>query len=327
MTIIRIALRTFALGMLLLIGLPADLPKRSIAPKTSSQFTIEHNQPDPREERENCRLLGIVSRRPQPVSFFEDVLYRFRSPRYHQNNGWSLSAYSEYFDGGRLSIPGFPQVFRSERDVQEDTDLYDQVSAYMLRIRPTVLIGHLRNASSGCAQVADPHPFQRFHDGKHWLFIHNGGVWGADFQILEQELLGGHYIPENCPDYPIDSELLFVYLLKLMDEHDLPPFEACKLWGGILLKTFGSEWNALNIILTDGETLWAVRCSYADNRFLLNYQTYGESDAFAVTTEILDHGWQDIGNMKVAEFQIGRPPRIEELPLPSPVEPTGLLTD
>ena len=37
---------------------------------------------------------------------------------------------------------------------------------------------------------------------------------------------------------------------------------------------YTEQWNALNIILTDGETIWAVRCSYADNRFLLNYQTY-----------------------------------------------------
>lgn len=312
--------RVTILGCLLLLSTIAFIHHSQIHDELSDLHKVVSPAQDPRSLRENCRLLGIISRQPQPFSVFEDVLFRFKEPRYPQRNGWSLSAYSNYSSGGKLSIPGYPMVFRSERNVEEDLALYSQISQFMIRLRPTLMIGHLRSASSGCALVADPHPFQHFQNGKHWLFIHNGGVWGNDLLTLDNILLDGEYLPENCPDYPIDSELLFVYLMKLMRETDLTPFDACLLWGGTLLKTFGTEWNALNIILTDGETIWAVRCSYADNRFFLNYNALDDLGTFIVSTEMLDHGWQDIGNFHVAEFRVGSPPRFEHLSIPDSLQ-------
>ena len=276
---------------------------------------------DMRASRENCRLLGVICRSPSETSIFRELLWEFKQPRYSQHNGWSLSVFGDMTQGGLLSIPGKPMIVRSEINVEQDEAVFDTVTELVLRLRPNCLIGHLRNASSGCMNIADPHPFQRELKGRQYLFIHNGGIWGNDLETLMYDLLDGDRQPENCPGYVIDSELLFLYLLQIMERQDADPFSACKIWAKNLLSYSTDEWNSFNMILTDGENLWAVRCSYLDSSFLLNLHQYANGNAYAVSTEALGYGWQLIPNYSVIELHVGRPPRIESIPLPPQVTP------
>jgi predicted glutamine amidotransferase len=276
-----------------------------------------------REARENCRLLGIITRLPVPLSYIGNILDQFKSPRYPQMSGWSLAAFSDITSGGKLSMPGYPMIIRSEMEVGEDESVYDSVTQLVLRLKPNVVIGHLRNASSGCTDVADPHPFQKEINGKQFLFIHNGGVWGQDLEVLVNDLLKGEAIPLSCPETPIDSEYLFLYLLKIMQDEAPDPYYACQIWARSLLAHLTNQWNGLNIILTDGETLWGVRCSYQSSSFLLHYNELGESTAFSISTEALDYGWTLMRNNTVIELKPGFHPRIEQIPEPPEVTPAA----
>jgi predicted glutamine amidotransferase len=264
---------------------------------------------------ENCRLLGAVIRPGSSQSYVTSILDSFRKTSFPQHSGWSLSIFSNYLNGGKLSIPGEPMIIRSDRFIDQDLAMYQAISNLCSRMLPDVVIGHIRNASSGCVGVGDPHPFVLTVQGKHYLFIHNGSVWGQDYSVLVDDLLKGQVIPQNCPGSPVDSEFLFHYLIKIMVDYRLEPFEACQIWASTLVKAFGNEWNALNIILTDGESLWAVRCSSSSSRFPLHYTQFGHSIGYAVSTESLEQDWIPLENFTVARFRTGCRPRIEPLDL------------
>jgi predicted glutamine amidotransferase len=289
---------------------------------------------DIRSSRENCRLLGIVSRMPSQATFIDETLDRFRDPLYSQQNGWGIGVYSDINHGGKLGIPGVPMVIRSDVNVEDDLDLFHAVRALTVRLQPACILAHLRNASSGCSDIADPHPFQREINGKTFLFVHNGGIWGNDLQMLITELLEGNEQTLNCPGTPIDSEYLFLYLLQILETMDSDPYTACKIWTKNLLSRVTDEWNGLNFILTDGETLWAVRCSYRSSSFPLHYYQFQQNDAYAISTEALDYGWHLMENFSVIELKIGSPPRIEAIPeipavtpMPEMIEESPKLAD
>ncbi len=278
--------------------------------------------PDERDFRENCRLLGIVARRSTPPDQIFDILSKFKRPSSPQRNGWSLSTYSNYSHGGLLSVPGEPMIIRSERDVYDDQDIYTAVSQLMVRIRPCLMIGHLRNSSSGCTDVADPHPFHRILHGTHYLMIHNGGVWGEDLKVLSDELVGNYGQPVNCPDMPIDSEYLFLYLMKLIDQTGLDPMSACESWALSLLTHFSDEWNALNILFTDGESIYGARISYQMSSFFLYYSELDGMAGYAISTQSLGHGWTMIPNMTTFRFHAGEPATIRKIIIPQSIPQT-----
>ncbi len=277
---------------------------------------------DERDIRENCRLLGITLYRPGPEEQLLSILDRYSHPFYQQRSGWSLAVYSEYQDGGFISEPGKPMIIRSERNISNDRELYDSVSEFMVRLQPNVIFGHLRNATSGCTNVANPHPFQRSYRSRQLLMTHNGGVWGDDLKYVQDVLLEGKAEPMSCPDTPIDSEFLFLYLLKILEHRNVGIFEACQIWGATLLQNLEGQWSALNILLTDGEALWAVRISTWDTSFFLHYKFLEEFLGYGVSTQSLGGGgWTLLPNYSVAEFRPGQLPRIERLPYMPGLDP------
>ncbi len=272
------------------------------------------------DSRENCRLFGATLWQNFSPDELRTILDTFRKPSHPQSNGWSLSIYSNYDTGGNLSIPGVPMIIRSEKNVEHDLETFVPVTSLCIRLHPDIILGHLRNASSGCSDIADPHPFQRELNGKHFLFIHNGGVWGDDLELLVGKLLENEADPQCCPDTPIDSEYLFIYLLNLMKKTDQEPFDACRQWVRNLMKAFTTDWNALNVILTDGDKLWAVRCSYRNDRFPLHYHELNDRHSYAISTQAQDRTWIALPNFSVSEFRQGTRPKIALLETMNPDE-------
>ncbi|MBN1550960.1 class II glutamine amidotransferase [bacterium] len=263
-----------------------------------------------RNQRENCRLFAATVRPSESNVFIHEALNRFSYPTYQQRNGWSIAVYSEYYNNGMISTPHHPMIIRSEKNLTEDRYIYKAVTELVLRLKPQVVVAHQRNASSGCSQMANPHPFYQELNGKHYVFIHNGGVWGSDLDFLIRELIGNYGSPKSCPDDPIDSEYLFLYLLKIIDKNHETPLDASIIWGKTLLSHFTNQWNGLNFILSDGETVWTCRCSFNNNSFPLNYTTLGHSGGYAISTEPLDYNWTPMENFTVTEFKVGSYPQI-----------------
>ena len=277
---------------------------------------VDPDSADRRDRQENCRLLGIVDRVPPDTDAIATILKSFAFPSYPQDSGWSLSAYSNYETGGLLGVPGEPMIIRSQVPIIQDRNTWNAVTNLVTRLEPELIIGHLRNASSGCSFIADPHPFKADYDGRTYLFCHNGGVWDKDLEIIRTQLIKGDTEPQNCPGSPIDSEILFIYLMELIEFHNGDVWRAVYDWSVTLTSKLYRDWNALNILLTDGEIIWAVRISYKSDRFFLRYQSLPDKEGWAISTQDLGPGWTHLPNYSVSEFRAGHLVYTETIPFP-----------
>lgn len=272
-------------------------------------YSVLAAPPEVGPEPENCRLFGVATLSPQTYQDYDDYLMKFQYPTQHQYSGWSLGFYSEYYAGGMLSIPGMPMVIRSHLPVIYDRAMFRSIHDLAIRMRPQVLLAHQRNASSGCVEVADPHPFMRSFNGKWYLFQHNGGVWGRDLEILINSLVANYATPENCPDTPIDSEYLFLFFLKIMAKTGWDEFNSLQLWAGILQRYLvNRNWNACNIIVTEGLNLWAVKLRRNQSGFELTYHRGPQARTYVVSTEALGEDWYPLFNDSVYYFKPGHEP-------------------
>jgi predicted glutamine amidotransferase len=195
---------------------------------------------------------------------------------------------------------------------------YDISVDEMAAMRPLAAVGHVRAATSGHSGIPNPHPFQ--HRGM--LFAHNGGISSS---ALQQRL--GGYLVTHPPDYTpgtpgtsyIDSELYFLYLLKLVDERPGLPFgEALPLALQALVadtEVVGGS-PAINFVLTDGDTLYALHYYGTGNANPVRYYpvfdgTPEASPYWAVASEPVGgsaEGWASIPPRTLGIFVPGRAP-------------------
>ncbi len=167
-------------------------------------------------------------------------------------DGWAIG----YYDGDE------PLVFRGSDSAFTD-EYFDRAVYDISDLTPSLVIGHLRRATSGCRGAVNPHPFERVAGGKTWLFGHNGAI---DKKILI-ELIGETYLeknpPKSCPNNPpdswIDSELYFIYLLKEIEKAGGYVEDGLKNALNTLRGKIEADRRELNFFLTDGKTVWGYR--------------------------------------------------------------------
>lgn len=169
-------------------------------------------------------------------------------------DGWGFAAYLA--DPNRNLLEG-PLIRRGGPPANDPNEPeYDLAVAELARLRPRAAVGHVRLGSSGHWGVPNPHPFQ--HEGM--VFGHNGTL---PTETLEQVLLSGDptYLVTHPPDWIngyIDSELYFLFLLKVLHENPaLRRAEGLRLAVERLAEVAGQY--RLNFVLTDGDTLYALR--------------------------------------------------------------------
>jgi len=162
-------------------------------------------------------------------------------------NGWSIAFYN-----GAATL-----IARSSKSPLEDKQ-FDQAVQYAADNRANLIIGHLEESAPSCPEGVDP--YQRFQNGKSWLFGHTGSL-NKDLLI---KLIGEEYLKANppllCGDHPPDSwmesELYFIYLLKYVEQ-------AGDLHAGLdaALQELHAQGQIehLNFYLTDGNDLWVFR--------------------------------------------------------------------
>jgi len=231
-------------------------------------------------------------------------------------DGWGLGSFPRTDEAPWLRLPLVRRGGPPADDSHEPE--YPAAVAELEALRPRAAIAHVRNATSGHWGIPNPHPF--LHEGL--LFAHNGALYGQQLQAR----LGLTYLRQHPPDYdtgsqgtgPIDSELYFLYLLKLVHERPELPFHEALLRA---VATIADDLDIisgvpmLNFVLTRGDTLFALQF-YGPGLNFEQYYPAGEpgsaSPFWVVASESLgsgDGGWAPVPDQTLAMFVPGEAPR------------------
>ena len=294
-------------------GAPPDAPRARSAPADS---VPEHN----------CRFWGLVGS-GYPIglipSHLRDGTYQnLKRLGGYNRDGWGLGCYPP--DG--FPIPLGDPIVRRGGPPADDPNVaeYDISVDEMSDLHPVAAIGHVRAATSGHSGIPNPHPFQQ----RGMLFAHNGGISTG---MLLQRL--GDYLITHPPDYAagdpgtgnIDSELYFLYLLKLVDAQSTSSFGAAL---PVALRELLADREvvgaspALNFVLTDGDTLYAFHCYGSGSGNPVRYYPAVESAAaprssyWAVASEPLGDnadGWGTMAPRTLGVFVPGQAPQFIQI--------------
>lgn len=165
-------------------------------------------------------------------------------------DGWGFAAYRD----GQLMF------YEKNPKSAADDPKFSKAIAEISEKNPSFVIGHLRKASVGSLKTENTHPFVV----DNWAFCHNGsiGVKGD---------MAGLPLDENWSEKrkgETDSETFFLYLLEILGGSTDPIRVQEKLREVIHFVRNTRDYTAINCILTNGNTLFAVREVNENNVFV-----------------------------------------------------------
>ncbi len=224
-------------------------------------------------------------------------------------DGWGIADYADSGDSVTIGRGGM----RASND-----SLYDQHVEYLEATRPDIIIAHVRFCDNGCCchecdSIPDPHPFIREKNGSWWTFAHNGSV---DKSLL-YELIGDDYLLNNPPtgsgipecdpsdtSMIVDSELLYIYILKRIEETDWNVPQG--LINAVVTVFVNDHTSTMNLMLSDGYNLWVFKRGW--NLFYV-YDHAQNYSAAASHIPTLDPGlWQPAEEFELLELNSLGPP-------------------
>jgi predicted glutamine amidotransferase len=337
------------------ISLGVTAPERSHpAPRATRAPAAEADAAegeDHQGEDHNCRFWALVGR-DYPSSLIEDHLrdgsiQNLRALGAENDDGWGLG----YFLNDWQDYPFTNPIVRRGGPPANHphAPFFERAVNEARLIRPQAAIGHVRKGNSeppGHLGIPDPHPFVRQHprQSRPLLFAHNGSL---DALKLGQRL-GRSYLETHPPDYGsavderdlnhIDSELYFLYLLKLIETHPELPFEEALL-AAVRVVAMDDEVTQLdprlNFVLTDGDTLYAMNYYGETNSNLICFfpkvdvRAASYPSFWVAASESLgspsEPGWGVMPPRTLGVFVPGQAPRM--LPLDDSPEPVFTLED
>ena len=229
-----------------------------------------------------CRMLGVIALPDHSLSntyvndqwhpFLMEELEEFRLQGgsgdwpYNNSDGWGMTSYHISQD-----IPQ-AQTVRSELEAFSDNNYYYQTAFLLNPSEVPILMGHLRQASSGANTIENPHPFiYTDDDGTTFSFGHNGDVNKEDLRTL----IGDEWLTLNPPQTygagpwngsgwadVVDSELFFFWIIMNIESSET-------VLDGIIqalnLLEQQQPYNIKNFLFSDGHDLYAYRRSPASD--------------------------------------------------------------
>ncbi|MBD3166663.1 hypothetical protein GF324_08690, partial [bacterium] len=137
---------------------------------------------------------------------------------------------------------------------------------------------HFRLASSGAVDDPNPHPFLYTVDGRTYAYQHNGGVTGTHWaEVMRRSVIGEAwlqlplfaerpYMDLSRPERLVDSAFLAVLYMKQIliarsygeGIQSVPARVAEEMYRTAGRAGSRLDFNSINGLLTDSDTLWAV---------------------------------------------------------------------
>jgi predicted glutamine amidotransferase len=243
--------------------LPAGPVRTRATPPTGEARRPRPVSGDLGDPEHACRFWGLIGT-GYPAGLIEDdlrsgTITNLRQLGASNHDGWGFASFLPDTLGRLLRGP-LVRRGRPPSTHPQDPD-FDLAVDEIAELNPRASLGHVRAASSGHFGLPDPHPF--LHEG--FAFAHNGTVSCTTMVGL---LTGDDpgYLETHPPEYIngyIDSELLFLYLLKYRHAHPaLPRAEALRDAAAALFEIVAPA--RLNFVMTAGDTLYALRCGGHD---------------------------------------------------------------
>lgn len=227
-----------------------------------------------------CRMLGVIAHpgqslngvgedgnlHPYLLSELEELRLQGGSGDwpYSNQDGWGMSSHATV--NGSATV----QSVRSEIEAFQDTSYYTQANLLLAPDTVSILLGHLRQSSSGANGIANPHPFIfETDDGQIFSFGHNGDLNKEDLR----ELIGDEWLGQHPPqtygsgDWQglgwsdvVDSELFFFWIMKNIESSGSTEQG---IVDALEILEIQQPYNIKNFILSDGNDLYAYRRSSA----------------------------------------------------------------
>jgi predicted glutamine amidotransferase len=257
----------------------------------------------------NCRFWGAIAASTLDSTVIVNQLITL--PQSLENlspsnrNGWALINFS--------LESSTPAIRRGLHAAYEDP-IYNIVVNQTATDSSRIVMGHVRNCTSGLCDIPNPHPFHRFKNGRHWFLGHNGSV----LKEVLIDLIRPEYLEANPPENGesfeewIDSELYFLYILQTLEDHN---WQMAPALGEVVeLLRFHIPWDheQLNFIMTDGQTLWAYRDGIS-----LYYQFNTEGQIYtAVASEYPgeeQNNWTEMEDGQLITLRQGIPPILQHI--------------
>lgn len=212
---------------------------------------------------------------------------------------------------GWFNGQGEPATYTSAMPIWSDSNLPSLAGS----LQYPLWVGEVRSATIG--SPVHPYNTQPFRDAR-WLFVHNGYI--RKFHEQVRPSITARLSPQIAADIRgnTDSEYLFALLRQIMlDSPDASVPDAMHELFTIVGELADSEESLLNLILTDGTTLYA-------NRHGINHQApslyYTDSDPMfpggqLVASEAFnpEAGWQRVPEQHVVILQSDTAPVLQAL--------------
>ncbi len=240
-----------------------------------------------------CRMLGVIALPGESLSntytdgewhpFLMGELEEFRLQGgsgewpYNNRDGWAMTSYFVNQD-----VPHI-QTVRSEEEAYLDIDYYYDTSMLLAETEVPILMGHLRQTSSGANDIENPHPFiYTTENGVDYSFGHNGDI----DKTAVRELIGDVWLSQHPPqtygagswdgsgwESVVDSELFFFWIIKNIEELDSV---LDGIQQALIVLEDQQPWQLKNFLFSDGTDLYAYRRSLMTD---IHYFDASQSDS------------------------------------------------
>lgn len=211
-------------------------------------------------------------------------------------DGWGIAGYKN----GAVSF-----FEKAPQDASADMR-YVRAAERVVLEKPEIMMAHVRKSSVGKNKKENTHPFAI----GDFAFCHNGTIFNkarVPLQKRYRDLMQGE----------TDSELFFLYIIQLYRASHRKTNVAMTqaITQAVLFARENLEYTALNVMLSDGRSLWALREISADSAIvrkkkLMNYYTLYTSETksdIAICSEKIaskQRRWRALRNHELIRFDI-----------------------
>jgi predicted glutamine amidotransferase len=187
-----------------------------------------------------CELFAMSARMPTTVTLSLAEFSRRGGETGPHSDGWGI-AYYEEGDVRRIRDTDAASTSPWVRFIEERG------------LRSTMVLAHIRHATSGSVRLRNTHPFRRELGGTTHVFAHNGTLVGIEKRFHPREWL---FHPLGDTDSEIAFCLLLERLAPLWLDSDSPPSIEAR---AAVFRGFAAEMRELgpsNFIYADGRHLF-----------------------------------------------------------------------